>query len=105
MVPKSISLMGNTGQSDPVTRYIALRSRSNKPFEITEIDLPPGVTVTTKTSFGKAGWRCELSIVLPLADVEDARITLYTNQDKAQPVHIPIRVVAAPNAKATAPTP
>ena len=99
-VPRELTVLEPDGDPAPVTRFLALRSRSRAPFRITGVKLPEDGMTHKLTALGNAGWRIELGEILPLADLDGASITLYTDREDEPTLSIPVRLVSRkPQAK------
>ena len=92
-VPKTICITYGTNFRKPVVRYIALRSRSKTPFEISAIKLPQSGMTKNIIPIGQAAWRIEIANILPDSSLDGKYITVLTNGKKRQSVTIPIRVI------------
>jgi len=93
-VPQILTLLQSTPPK-PVTRYVALRSRSQTQFRIKEILLPAGAVVQSQTPFDRASWRIEIGNLVPSGEREEARITFITDLTNQPPVAIPIHIAPA----------
>lgn len=83
----------------PVTRYLALRSRSQTPFQIRGISLPMEAVVKSQTAIGKAGWRIEIGNLVPSGQLEGAKVTFITDRENEPPIAIPVRIAPQQDGK------
>ena len=97
VVPSEILLTLPKGDPQPVTRYIALRSRTKTPFKIISIDLPDTTTQSTITPMGTSGWRCKLTNLIP-SKLSTTNIIIHTTHPDSPELPIPIRVSGNSNA-------
>jgi len=102
IVPQHLTLTQTAAPAAPVTRYVALRSRSGTPFAIKGASLPGKATIKSQTPLGEAGWRIEITGLLPSEIRDGARIELFTDKASEPTVSIPIRVIP-PQAQAPEP--
>lgn len=94
VVPQILTLL-QSKPPKPVTRYVALRSRSRTQFRIKEILLPAGAVVQSQTPFDRASCRIEIGNLVPSGEWEEARITVITDLTNEPPVAIPIHIALA----------
>ena len=92
VVPSEILLTVPEGDPQPVTRYIALRSRTKIPFKILSVDLPCTMAQSTITPMGSSGWRCKLTDLIPSTDLSSTSIIIRTNHPDSPELPIPIRL-------------
>ena len=102
VVPQALTLL-LSDTPKPVTRYVALRSRSQSPFMVKGISLPMEAVVKSQTPFGKAGWRIEIGNLVPSGKLEGAQVTFITDLTNEPPISIPIHI--APQQDKGAPPP
>jgi hypothetical protein len=93
VIPQEMILTLPAADPHPVRRYVALRSRSKTPFEITSIDIPGEETNSTVTPMGTAGWRCRLDGLIPAVDLHGCNIIFHTTHPEVPEISIPINVV------------
>jgi hypothetical protein len=91
VVPQTLTLLPSDTPK-PVTRYVALRSRSQSPFKVKGISLPLEAVVKSQTPFGKAGWRIEIGNLVPSGKMEGAQVTFITDLTNEPPISIPIHI-------------
>jgi len=93
VAPQHLTVILSGAPAAPVTRYVALRSRSRTPFAIQGVSLPGNAQIKSQTPFGEAGWRVEISGLLPSDNLDGAIILFYTDRAGEPPLSIPIRVI------------
>jgi hypothetical protein len=93
VIPKEMILTVHAEDPHPVSCYVALRSRSKTPFEITSIDIPGEDTDSTVKPMGAAGWRCKLDGLIPAVELHGSNIIFHTTHPEGSEISIPINVV------------
>lgn len=97
-VPSSITLVQQEGHSEPATRYIAVRSRSQKPFKIIGLGLPVADLSQSISSLeGTTGSRIEIKGLLPLEMLDGAQIFIQTDRKDEPVLVISIRILRTSN--------
>lgn len=92
-VPSEILLTGVKDKPEPVTRYVALRSRSGVPFKILSI-VPPSPDVSVSSvPLESGGYRMELKNILPMDDINNEKLVIMTDHKTAKQIAIPFRIV------------
>lgn len=92
VVPRELVLMERGKKPEPITRYIAIRSRGKRPFKILKVD-SPGPNIEVKlTPLGSSGYRCELKDIIPFPDLDGKNIVIVTDHESVSNIVIPIRV-------------
>lgn len=95
IVPSEIVLVESDSGSRPVTRCVALRSRSGKPFKICQVAFPdPAITVQIEP-MGAVGYRFMLGNVRPIASLNGKEMTVATDYGTNKTFVIPFRVIPA----------
>ena len=93
VVPREIIVKEQEGQIKPVTRYLAVRSRTGKPFKLLGVEAPDeGITVKTQALRG-GGYRCELGNIMPFPDLDEKNVIIKTDIKSTEQIPVPIRVV------------
>jgi len=93
VVPEELSLVAGDGNKvEPVTRYIALRSRNGKKFNIKVASLPEKDMKVDISSVGDNGYKIIISNIMPFEDLEGKNIVLTTDHREAMEIIIPIHV-------------
>ena len=92
VVPKEIVLMAADGEANPVTRYIAIRSRKKRKFKILDVKVPEDGIVAKWSAQGEFGFRIELGNVLAIED-GDVVISVEGEGGGKQELRVPVRVV------------
>ena len=95
VVPKEIVLIAADGEAKPVTRYIAIRSRKKRKFEILEVKVPQDGIVARCSAQGEFGYRIELTDMLAISGDEEREIVIRIESEKGeeQELLVPLRVV------------
>jgi len=96
IVPSEIVLVEQLVVPKPVTRYAAVRSRSNKPFKILKVQ-PPKSQPDIKTnirSISPSVWRLTFSNITPAKNLDGAKILITTDHQSAKEITLPLSVVA-----------
>jgi hypothetical protein len=94
IVPARLTITQTAFSAAPVTRYVALRSRSGTPFTIQGASLPGRAQLASHTRLGDAGWRIEITNLEPSGITDGSRIQLFTDRQSNRVVSIPIRVIS-----------
>ena len=94
VVPSEISVPAGDSPV-PVTRYVAIRSRTGREFRILKVATPdPDIQAKWEPLTG-GGYRCELANILPSPGLDGERVTIMTDHPEAGEVTVPMRVGAA----------
>ena len=93
VVPREILLSENSKKPEPVTRYVAIRSRSKKEFKILKVELPEPDIEVKLSPLDSDGYRCELKNILPFAELDGKHFVIITDHRDSKKITIPIRVV------------
>jgi hypothetical protein len=96
VVPREILLTLPDGDPQPVTRYVALRSRTKTPFKILSVDLPDTRAQFDITPMGSSGWRCKLTNLIPSQKLSTTNIIIHTNHPDSPSIPLPIKLVTPP---------
>ena len=98
VVPGEILLTEKPGSEKTVTRHVAIRSRSGKPFKILKVQPPqPDIEVTIR-SIAPNVWRLSFSNIIPDKNLDGANFRMTTDHPSAKEIAIPLRVVVADEA-------
>lgn len=92
VVPREILLTGSE-DSGPVTRYVAVRSRTGRPFKVLKVETPDDGIEPVVSPLGRAGHRCELRNVIPFEGLAGRHVTFVTDSEAASRIAVPIRIV------------
>jgi hypothetical protein len=93
-VPTEILLTGSKDKPEPVTRYVALRSRSATPFRILRLVPPPSAgAMVSYVPLEGGGYRLELKDILPNEDLNGEKLVVITDHKTARLIAVPFRVV------------
>ncbi|MFC1497397.1 DUF1573 domain-containing protein [Verrucomicrobiota bacterium] len=92
VVPQEVLLKEPQGDIKPVTRYIAIRSRSKTPFKILQVKPPEPEMEIKITPLGRAGYRCEIRNIMPFSDLDEKHIIITTDHKDAGEIKLPVRV-------------
>ena len=98
VVPREI-LLTEAEDAGPVTRYVAIRSRSGTAFKVTKVEPPDDGIEPALSPLGKAGWRCELKNMIPFEGLDGSHVTFETDHPSAGKVAVPIRIVGRGSGK------
>ena len=93
VVPKEISLKASGEGQEPVTRYVAIRSRNRKRFRILKVQVPDPQIQTEFTPLG-AGYRCELKNIPPDPSLDGKPIIISTDHPESPQIPIPLRILS-----------
>ena len=93
VVPRELLLTASASGARPVTRFIALRSRTKTPFEVLAVELPDSNAQSTITPMGSSGWRCKITNLVPSPSFSDSPITIRTTHPDFPELPIPIRLI------------
>lgn len=94
VVPQEIVLEESVQNPRPVTRSVAIRSRSKRTFKILKIVSPqPEIEVKVRQLRGDV-YRCDLENIMPFPDIDEKNIVITTDHEGAREILIPIRVVS-----------
>ena len=75
-VPEELVMITSPGQTNPVTRFIAVRSMTGGAFKVIDVVLPfPGQTEITEST-GASGFLVRLSGLLPSLDQDGKSVTI-----------------------------
>ena len=91
VVPQEIALVETAGNMEPVTRYLAIRSRANKPFRILKIEPPDSGIEVKIEGLPTNGYRCELKNILPFSELDGKMFIVRTDHEDGREIAIPIR--------------
>ena len=92
VVPQEIVLIESVGKVEAVTRYVAIRSKSNSPFKIVKVEPPePGIEVKVD-SLPSSGYRIEMKNILPFPELDGKRFVVRTDSADCWEIAIPVRV-------------
>lgn len=92
-VPSEILLTGAKHKPEPVTRYVALRSRSGTPFKIISITPPSADVSAAYVPLEGGGYRLELKNILPMDDLNKEKLVINTDHKTVKQIAIPFRIV------------
>ncbi|MEI6211814.1 MAG: DUF1573 domain-containing protein [bacterium] len=92
VVPPELLLMQKTGKVEAVTRFLAVRSRSGKPFKVLKVEAPDPHVDIVVTPVGTNGWQCRIGGVLPGADLNGKNVNIWTDHPDVKQITVPIRV-------------
>lgn len=92
-VPGEI-LLAESATPKPVTRYAAVRSRSNRPFRILKIEKPEPDANTRFDAIISGGYRITIGNLMPLEDLNGKDLIVLTDHEQVKRLAIPFRVVA-----------
>ena len=99
VVPQEIVLVEKSGKPEAVNRYVALRSKSNKPFKILKVEPPEdGIDVKVR-NLAAGGYTCEMNNILPFKELDGKKVIISTDHEDGKQIAIPIRVVSEQAAK------
>ena len=94
VVPQEIVLDEAVQNPRPVTRSVAIRSRSRRIFKILRI-VPPQPEIEVKVHHLRGDvYRCDLENIMPFPDIDGKNIVITTDHEDAREILIPIRVVS-----------
>ena len=97
VVPQELTLVGATGKTESVTRYISIRSKSNAPFKILSVE-PPEPSVEVKVhGLPSGGYRIEMRNILPFPDLDGKRFVIRTDHNDGREIQVPVRVLPRPD--------
>ena len=98
VVPRELAFQRRT-EATTSTRYIAIRSRSGKPFKILKTDTPdPGIAVTC-APLDSGGYRLTLDNILPFEELNGKAVVITTDSPTMKPLHIPFRITESGESK------
>lgn len=94
VVPQEIVLEEAGQNPRPITRSVAIRSRSRRTFKILRI-VPPQSDIEVKVRQLRSDvYRCDLENIMPFSDIDGENIVVATDHEDAREILIPIRVVS-----------
>ena len=88
--PAEITYVLSPGRSNPVTRYIAVRSLTGKPFRVNKVDLPFPGTVESQAQDDPARQLICIKDVIPFMAMSDKSIRIHVADDRT--VIVPVTV-------------
>ena len=90
VVPRELAFQRRP-EATTSTRYIAIRSRSGKPFKILKAETPdPGIVIATEPFAG--GHRLTLSNILPFEELDGKEVVVVTDSPTMPRIAIPFRI-------------
>jgi len=90
-------LSGAAG-SEAVTRYLAVWSRTGRPFRIMRVEPPASGVQVEEQSLPAGGYRLTLRGIQPSKDLNGASLRIVTDHRSAPEVIVPFRFVPAEGA-------
>ena len=95
ITPKAIVLTTPKNKTNPstLTRYVAVRSRDKKSFNIQNITPPEPSVKVDATPLGSAGYRITLTNLKPINTLDGKTLTIKTDHQSNSILEIPIRIV------------
>ena len=95
IVPQDITLLATTGKVEPVTRYLAIRSKRGVPFKILSVEAPdPGIEVKVD-ALSSGGYRIEMKNILPFSELDGKRFIIKTDHADGREISVPVRMTPA----------
>ena len=93
VIPAQIALPSAGDKPEPVTRYVAVRSRSGVRFNILKVTTPDPDIRAKWEPFEGSGYRCVLSNILPSANLEGGNVVISTDHSDVGDILVPIRLL------------
>jgi len=90
VVPTKLLL--KEGGDEPVTRYIAVRSRVKKPFRIKNIELPDKSIEVTIDPIGDNGYKCEFRNIVIFPELDGMNVILQLEHEDIKEIIIPVSI-------------
>jgi len=97
VVPDEILVAGKADKPTPLTRYLAVRSRSKTPFKVLSA-VAPSSDMTVTTTRTADSYRLEIGNILPFDELNGEKVVITTDHRNAKQIAIPFRVVQTPKA-------
>ncbi|MFO7870955.1 MAG: DUF1573 domain-containing protein [Kiritimatiellia bacterium] len=93
VVPSEITLVETKGDAEPLTRYIAVRSRTGKAFRVIGVVPPdPGIAVRAAL-LGGSGYRFKLENLTAFPDLGGKSLIIKTDHEEGREIAVPFKVV------------
>ncbi|MEI8354330.1 MAG: DUF1573 domain-containing protein [Lentisphaerota bacterium] len=96
VVPRELVLVSAPGKVEPVTRYLALRSRRDSPFNVLKVETPDPAVKVKIDKLSPAGYRLEFENFRAFAALDGKSIMIRTDHPDGTALVIPIRVIREP---------
>jgi hypothetical protein len=93
VVPREILLVESEGDVTPVTRYLAIRSRTGKSFRILSVESPDPDIQSQVSELSQNGYRCEFKNILPFSELDGKMFVVKTDHDDGREIAIPVHVI------------
>jgi hypothetical protein len=91
-VPKEIVVTETGEKPQPVTRYVAVRSRTGKPFKILKLEAPDSDIKLSHEQIASGGYRITLANVMPFEDLNGKDLVIVTDHPQTKKVTVPFLV-------------
>lgn len=79
--------------SEPVIRYIIVRTGDKQAFQITKVETPDPAITTEVSPFGANGYRIQLSNLKPEAVLDQRVIRVHTSIAGQAPIEVPLHIM------------
>jgi len=94
VVPHEILVVEGGRKPEPVTRYVAVRSRKGKPFKILKVVAPEPEMKVSQEALASGGYRITLENIMPFEDLNGKDLVITTDHEQVKQVASPFKIVA-----------
>jgi len=96
VVPREILLIEPEGDVTPVTRYLAIRSRTGKSFRVLGVEAPDPDIGIQISELSPNSYRCEFKNILPFPELDGKMFIVKTDHEDGHEIAIPVHVSKRP---------
>jgi hypothetical protein len=96
VVPSEILLIESAGDVTPVTRYLAITSRTGKSFRVLGVEAPDPDIQIQVSELSPNGYRCEFKNILPFSELDGKVFIVKTDHEDGREIAIPVHVGKRP---------
>lgn len=92
VAPRIISVPYDGKESKPISFFTLIKSRGNKPFNITRIDKPDQKIHVKIITLGIGSYRIKIDNLVPSTKLNGKIISIYTDMESCRELKLPIQV-------------